>query len=415
MRMNKVLELRPILLACFVALISACDGGNSNRTLGTSSTVGGAGGAVGTGGASAEHCVPGATQDCVGAGRCSGAQVCLDDGSQWGPCDCGSVGAGGTGGTGTTDFGGQTSTGSGGSSNGGASASDGQGGSSLSLGGTNSTSVVATTTGGAVASGGALSTTIGGSATGGAGTTAIGGSATGGAATTAIGGSATGGAAATAGGGSPAGGTSGTTTGGSSAGGAKTCPDPLLIDDFEDGDTTPCAMSNWVSAWWMVDDGTGTKTPTTNAELPAARTVTRAGSLKGLHVQGSGFSVWGLAIGMTFNNPDNTVPHIVDLSTHTGVTFWLRGSGYVRFQLATSDTQTVANGGTCIVGCDVNFETSPISLGSTWIRQQVIFSSLYNSQFSRDASTSDLKRAMTFMFVTATSTFDVWIDDIAFY
>jgi hypothetical protein len=38
---------------------------------------------------SAAVCTPGATQRCVGPGACDGGQVCLDDGSAFGPCDCG--------------------------------------------------------------------------------------------------------------------------------------------------------------------------------------------------------------------------------------------------------------------------------------------------------------------------------------
>lgn len=34
-------------------------------------------------------CIPGATQECLGAGACRGAQACLMDGRGYGPCDCG--------------------------------------------------------------------------------------------------------------------------------------------------------------------------------------------------------------------------------------------------------------------------------------------------------------------------------------
>lgn len=34
-------------------------------------------------------CVKGTTQACVGPGACTGGQVCLPDGSGYGPCDCG--------------------------------------------------------------------------------------------------------------------------------------------------------------------------------------------------------------------------------------------------------------------------------------------------------------------------------------
>ncbi|HEV8247985.1 MAG TPA: hypothetical protein VGP93_19555, partial [Polyangiaceae bacterium] len=34
-------------------------------------------------------CVPGATQECIGAGACKGGQSCLPDGSGFTDCDCG--------------------------------------------------------------------------------------------------------------------------------------------------------------------------------------------------------------------------------------------------------------------------------------------------------------------------------------
>lgn len=38
--------------------------------------------------APARICTPGSTQQCVGAGACSGGQACVADGSGWSPCDC---------------------------------------------------------------------------------------------------------------------------------------------------------------------------------------------------------------------------------------------------------------------------------------------------------------------------------------
>lgn len=34
-------------------------------------------------------CIPGQTQECVGPGACRGGQVCVPDGTAFGPCDCG--------------------------------------------------------------------------------------------------------------------------------------------------------------------------------------------------------------------------------------------------------------------------------------------------------------------------------------
>lgn len=36
-----------------------------------------------------QACIPGATQECLGAGACRGAQACMMDGQGYGPCDCG--------------------------------------------------------------------------------------------------------------------------------------------------------------------------------------------------------------------------------------------------------------------------------------------------------------------------------------
>lgn len=93
------------------ALLIACSGSRFTNGANKPSTPGEAGG--GTGGALIEEagappepgaggaastervCVPGATQDCSVPGRCQGAQVCRDDGSSWGPCEC-AAGSGGS-------------------------------------------------------------------------------------------------------------------------------------------------------------------------------------------------------------------------------------------------------------------------------------------------------------------------------
>src|SRR5690242_18109985 len=46
-------------------------------------------------------CGPGDTRTCFGPGACSGAQECLQDGTGYGPCDCGSIGDAGVAGSAT--------------------------------------------------------------------------------------------------------------------------------------------------------------------------------------------------------------------------------------------------------------------------------------------------------------------------
>jgi hypothetical protein len=60
-------EEEPTTLGASVSLAHTTDAGSWNKSV----------------------CTPGATQSCVGPGACTGGQACRDDGSGFGPCDCG--------------------------------------------------------------------------------------------------------------------------------------------------------------------------------------------------------------------------------------------------------------------------------------------------------------------------------------
>lgn len=98
------------LLGAAGGLVVALGGCGSNDTVFSAS--GGAGGSGGTGGAGL--CVPGAQVGCACPDGADGVQVCEQDGTRYGPCDCAgttgsggaSGGAGGAGGTGLDGGGG---------------------------------------------------------------------------------------------------------------------------------------------------------------------------------------------------------------------------------------------------------------------------------------------------------------------
>jgi hypothetical protein len=99
----------------------------------------------------------------------------------------------------------------------------------------------------------------------------------------ALGGSAGGGGKADGGGGR------GGTGGAAAAAGAGGATSPLLIDDFEDGDTSAKKPLGW---WYPVNDGTGT-------QGFGIEPVTRgAASIYALRTHGSGFREWGSAVGV---------------------------------------------------------------------------------------------------------------------
>jgi len=87
----------------------------------------------GCGGASSSDtgvCDPGVTQVCLGPGACEGAQVCSDDGSRWGPCDCG-----GNAGAAGSDVGGSAGRADGGADGGTSGVDGGTGGADGGTGG----------------------------------------------------------------------------------------------------------------------------------------------------------------------------------------------------------------------------------------------------------------------------------------
>lgn len=276
--------------------------------------------------------------------------------------------------------------------------------------------------GGAQSSGGNTVTTSGGAApvTGGApgngGASEAGGFvATGGGSPVADGGSsevATGGASAM-------GGQSASTTGGTAAGQcASTCSDPLVIDDFEDSNLDICPRNGWKGDWWFATDGKGVSVPSDNTDLPTPIDPPRGSSCGGLRLRGSGFSSWGADVGITFNNPDGKKVLAVDLSQYSGVSFSVRGTGSLRFQVPTTDTQVESGGGTCVGDwpCNDHFGTDWIALTASWVTHKVAFGSLSRSSVSGKMTTTDLKKALNLFFLTPTTeTFDLWLDDVSFY
>lgn len=132
-------------------------------------------------------CVPGISQSCTGKGACDGYQVCNDEGSAFGACDCdtesstGASGAPGNDSTGTGGVGGNpedTSAGGSGGTGGGVSA-EGAAAGALTTTGDQGTTSTGGSTGGGSASGGVTSTT-GQGGTGGVSSSTIGSTSQGG-------------------------------------------------------------------------------------------------------------------------------------------------------------------------------------------------------------------------------------------
>lgn len=214
----------------------------------------------------------------------------------------------------------------------------------------------------------------------------------------------------------PASSSSGVDSGVSACG--ASCANSDLIDDFEDEDIAACSRDGWDSGWWLATDGLGALSAPLNGDRQGLLTQlapVRDGSCVGLHLQGSGFGSWGVNLGLTLNNPDDTVPRPVDLSAAAGISFWLRGSGNIRVLVSTSDTDPPENGGTCASSCKQYFTgASYIAIPNAWTKVTIPFTSLYSATVGRNMSASDLSKVLFIAFGTETGpAFDVWLDDVS--
>src|SRR5690606_1456953 len=74
--------------------------GGSSGALTPDADSGAEDGAAGEDGAAPMVCAPGKVEACACPGGGMGAQACREDGSGWGPCECGDAGSGSAGGSG---------------------------------------------------------------------------------------------------------------------------------------------------------------------------------------------------------------------------------------------------------------------------------------------------------------------------
>ncbi len=198
-------------------------------------------------------------------------------------------------------------------------------------------------------------------------------------------------------------------------GGSATVPNPLLIDDFEDGNAAILAQQGRSGSWYVANDGKGMQTPPASLS-PSPLEPPRAASPHGAHTFGGPFLTWGALIGTTFASSGNT-GIAYDVSGYQGVRFWVRYGGalpnpakQVRFSLRTPAT---------IMGCTVcgDHFGAAIPLTAQWVQVEVPFATLKQSGYGRPVlGTPDLKHAMGMeLLFPANVAFDLWIDDVEFY
>lgn len=204
-----------------------------------------------------------------------------------------------------------------------------------------------------------------------------------------------------------------------------------VLSDFENGSSQLADHENRVGAWWSSGDTTAGGILKPNGEVrPESIPGGRCGSLRALHVTGSGFLDWGATVGVSLNYGPNDAgtpgDRPWDASAYRGVTFWARvgeTSGN-EVRIGVSDEYANPAGGLCMIGggqgkdCYDSFGIDLPRLDTTWRKYKIAFSGLTQRGFGVASPTGKLDASAIYHIEFATpsgAVFDFWLDDIGFY
>lgn len=169
------------------------------------------------------------------------------------------------------------------------------------------------------------------------------------------------------------------------AGGNPTATEPLLIDDFEDGNTQCVATDGY---WYLVNDGTGWQ------ELTFAPP--SEWSSQALHMRGGGFTQWGMALGL-------------DLPGSLGV---FDASAYreLRFQ-ARAEPGSTTDIEVHVLESDLHF-SAKVALTAAWSEYVLPLGSMLSTAGDPARPLDPTAISALQFFVLSDAPFDYWLDDV---
>lgn len=184
------------------------------------------------------------------------------------------------------------------------------------------------------------------------------------------------------------------------------------IDTFEDGDTRVEAVAGRQGNWYMYGDEYGTRTY--GVEEFTGRTL--PGSMKSMHTVGSDHSRWGAGIGVDLNNAtnDEATKRPYDASAYSGITFWARSEQSMTITVLFPDELTDPNQGKCVSPvCDDHFSAT-VTIGTSWAKHTVAFSSLRRGNAGAPATFSKAAVVGIQFRAPTNATYNFWLDNLAF-
>jgi hypothetical protein len=189
------------------------------------------------------------------------------------------------------------------------------------------------------------------------------------------------------------------------------CGEAAIIEDGEDLDPRGRVSEGRGGYWFTFVDPAGSEIQPTGWPFKMG-SPGRNGSKGAPHISGrmasSGEAVYA-GMGLWLTDPNG--PY--DASKYTGVTFWAKGPGRVRFEIP--DVHTGPEGGIC-KACYNDFGIV-LALESDWKKYTIRFEWLQQRSGWGEpypAIQTDQLLKMEWEFNGAGRDFDIWVDDIAF-
>lgn len=187
----------------------------------------------------------------------------------------------------------------------------------------------------------------------------------------------------------PPNGGAGAVMGEGGGGGDPVATEPLLIDDFEDGNTQCLATAGY---WYFVNDGTGWQDQITFGAAPEQNPTTQA-----LHMRGGGFRQWGTALGLDLAG---SYP-VFDASAYGGLRFHARAEPGSTTEL---EVHVLESG--------LHF-SAKVALTSEWSEFVLPLGAMLPTAGDPPRPLDRAAIAAIQFFVLSDAPFDYWLDDVA--
>jgi hypothetical protein len=215
----------------------------------------------------------------------------------------------------------------------------------------------------------------------------------------------------------------GSGTGGMPAADGAGSPKQELIDDMDDGDGSILTTGGRVGAWYTYNDATATGMQKPVAMMPFSMEAGgRDGKGYAAATSGSGFTVWGAGMGFNLNDPgdgmNGSAKVTYDAKAYSGIAFWAKaGPGSANaLRVNVSDKNTDPAGGVCAPAekCNDHFGKD-IRLTEAWALYTMNFADLLQLGWGQPSAALDVSHLYAVQFQVAKgTTFDIWLDDVAF-